>query len=76
DLSTSYTAYLRDGEPDVFTPGTATSGWREARRTTRRAGFSYQYIDQPLSGATFAPLGLRTEDGGALVFFSSKHFER
>ncbi|MEW1611635.1 MULTISPECIES: hypothetical protein [unclassified Streptomyces] len=76
DLSTAYTQYLEKGTPDVFTPGTATSGWRETRRTTRRAGFSYQYVDQPLADGSFGPLGLRTEDGGALVFFSSKHFER
>ncbi|MEW2066048.1 hypothetical protein [Streptomyces sp. NPDC007346] len=76
DLSIAYTEYLQKGTPDVFAPGVATSQWRETRRTTRRAGFSYQYIDQPLSGSTFGPLALRTEDGGALVFFSSKHFER
>ncbi|MFC9173335.1 MULTISPECIES: hypothetical protein [Streptomyces] len=76
DLSTAYTQYLQRGTPDVFAPGTATSGWRETRRTTRRPGFSFQYVDQPLSGGAFGPLGLRTEDGGALVFFSSRHFER
>ncbi|MFG3528110.1 hypothetical protein ACGF8B_15355 [Streptomyces sp. NPDC047917] len=76
DLSTQYTQYLQKGAPDVFAPGSATSGWRETRRTTRRAGFSYQYIDQPLDGGSFGPLGLATDDGGALVFFSSKHFER
>ncbi|MGW1429429.1 hypothetical protein ACWD6K_12535 [Streptomyces sp. NPDC002431] len=76
DLSAQYTEYLQKGSPDVFAPGTATSGWRETRRTTRQAGFSYQYIDQPLDSGAFAPLGLETEDGGALVFFSSKHFER
>lgn len=76
DLSTTYTGYLKDGEPDVFAPGSTTSGWRETRRTTRRAGFSYQYVDRPLDSGTYAPLGLATEDGGALVFFSSKHFER
>ncbi|MFE3899267.1 hypothetical protein ACFXPY_02585 [Streptomyces sp. NPDC059153] len=76
DLGTQYTEYLQKGTPDVFAPGTSTSGWRDARRTTRRAGFSYQYIDQPLDSGTFAPLGLKTDDGGALVFFSSKHFER
>lgn len=76
DLSIAYTEYLQKGTPDVFAPGTATSQWRETRRTTRRAGFSYQYVDQPLGNGTFGPLGLRTEDGGALVFFSSKHFER
>ncbi|MFE3516008.1 hypothetical protein [Streptomyces sp. NPDC059166] len=76
DLSGTYTGYLKEGAPDVFAPGSMTSGWREARRTTRRAGFSYQYDDQRLDSGTFAPLGLTTEDGGALVFFSSKHFER
>ncbi|MFD0021549.1 hypothetical protein [Streptomyces sp. NPDC058382] len=76
DLSKQYTGYLQKGEPDVFTPGPSTSQWRTTRRDTRRAGFSYQYIDQPLDSGAFGPLGLETEDGGALVFFSSKHFER
>ncbi|MFF9347477.1 hypothetical protein [Streptomyces sp. NPDC014734] len=76
DLGTHYTEYLQKGTPDVFAPGSATSGWREARRTAQRPGFSFQYVDQPMDTGTFAPLGLETEDGGALVFFSSKHFER
>ncbi|MBM7438622.1 hypothetical protein JOC24_002027 [Streptomyces sp. HB132] len=76
DLSATYTDYLGEGSPDVFAPGSVTSVWREARKNTRRAGFSYQYVDQALDSGTFAPLGLTTEDGGALVFFSSKHFER
>ncbi|WP_329616642.1 hypothetical protein OG244_29455 [Streptomyces brevispora] len=76
ELSKQYTGYLQKGTPDVFTPGAATSLWRTTRQNTRRAGFSYQYIDQPLTGGAFGPLGLKTEDGGALVFFSSKHFER
>ncbi|WP_326697228.1 hypothetical protein OG909_07730 [Streptomyces sp. NBC_01754] len=75
-LSATYTGYLEKGTPDVFAPSTTTSGWREARENTRRAGFSYQYVDQPLDSGAFAPLGLRTKDGGALVFFTSKHFER
>ncbi|MDQ0984154.1 hypothetical protein [Streptomyces sp. V2I9] len=76
ELSPSYTGYLQSGAPDVFAPSSSTTGWRETRRTTKRPGFTYQYVDQPLSDAAFAPLGLRTEDGGALVFFSSRHFER
>ncbi len=76
DLSATYTAYLQDGTPDVFAPGATTSGWRDARKNSRKAGFSFQYVDQPLASGTFAPLGLTTEDGGALVFFSSRHFER
>lgn len=76
ELSKTYTAYLKEGTPDVFAPGATTSGWRDARKNTRRAGFSYQFDDQALDSGTFAPLGLTTEDGGALVFFSSRHFER
>lgn len=76
DLGTQYTRYLQKGTPDVFAPGSATSQWRDARLNTKRAGFSYQYVDQPLDSGTFAPLGLATENGGALVFFSSKHYER
>ncbi|MEW1887932.1 hypothetical protein [Streptomyces sp. IBSBF 3010] len=76
DLGTRYTQYLQQGAPDVFAPGAATSQWRDARLNTRRAGFSYQYADQPLDGGAYAPLGVATEDGGALVFFSSRHFER
>ncbi|MGW0667648.1 hypothetical protein [Streptomyces sp. NPDC002746] len=76
ELSKQYTDYLQKGTPDVFAPGASTSLWRTTRQNTRRAGFSYQYIDQPLDSGAFGPLGLETEDGGALVFFSSKHFER
>lgn len=76
DLGRQYTEYLQKGTPDVFAPGVSTSAWRDARLNTRRAGFSYQYIDQPLNSGAFGPLGLETADGGALVFFSSKHFER
>ncbi|MFD9500717.1 hypothetical protein [Streptomyces sp. NPDC060035] len=75
-LSGTYTGYLAKGAPDVFASGATTSGWRDARKNTRRAGFSFQYVDQALDTGAFAPLGLTTEDGGALVFFSSKHFER
>ncbi|MEU4260926.1 MULTISPECIES: hypothetical protein [Streptomycetaceae] len=76
ELSTAYTDYLKDGTPDVFAPGATTTGWRDARKNTRRAGFSFQYVDQALDTGMFAPLGLKTQDGGALVFFSSRHFER
>ncbi|MER6119303.1 hypothetical protein [Streptomyces sp. A0642] len=76
DLGAQYTQYLQKGTPDVFAPGTSTSLWRTTRLNTRRAGFSYQYVDQPLNSGAFGPLGVETADGGALVFFSSKHFEQ
>ncbi|MGW2656847.1 hypothetical protein ACWC1D_24720 [Streptomyces sp. NPDC001478] len=76
ELGTTYTGYLQEGTPDVFAPGTSTSAWRAARLNTRRAGFSFQFRDQALDTGTYAPLGVETKDGGALVFFTSKHFER
>jgi hypothetical protein len=35
-----------------------------------------QYIDEPLTNGDYAPLALRTADGGALVFFTTRHFEK
>ncbi|MFD6418488.1 hypothetical protein [Streptomyces sp. NPDC060194] len=75
-LSERYAAYLRDGR-GPFATGSHTSEWRALReRTARRPGRTTQYADQPLTDASYAPLGLRTEDGGALVFFSSRHYEK
>ncbi|MFI6640078.1 hypothetical protein [Streptomyces sp. NPDC050504] len=76
DLSERYAGHLGTGKPDAFAPGTHTTGIRDFRRTHRRAGFSFQYVDQALDTGDFAPLGLATKDGGALVFFSTRHFER
>lgn len=91
-LSKRYTAYLKDGGKDgsggdggiggnaggeQFAPGPYTSEWRSQRDTNAsRPGLARQYIDEPLESGDFAPLGLRTKDGGALVFFSSRHFEK
>ncbi|MFI1012531.1 hypothetical protein [Streptomyces sp. NPDC020965] len=77
DLGEDYTAYLRTGEPEYFADGPHTSGWRDSRRkAANRPGKSTQYIDQPLDTGEYAPLGLTTEDGGALVFFTVRNFER
>ncbi|MFE9553298.1 hypothetical protein ACFYOD_07420 [Streptomyces sp. NPDC006703] len=77
DLSADYASYLQDGKPPVFADGQHTSGWREARRKNAvSSGRITQFIDQPLTDGDFAPLGLRTADGQALVFFSTRHFER
>ncbi|WP_329404529.1 hypothetical protein [Streptomyces melanogenes] len=77
DLSESYVAYLRTGRPEAFAPGPHTTQWRELRKKNAvRPGLSTQYVDQPLDSGDFAPLALRTRDGGALVFFASRHFER
>ncbi|MFE3327392.1 hypothetical protein [Streptomyces sp. NPDC059176] len=77
DLSEEYAAYLQSGKPDHFAPGPETTGWREEReRNLKRAGLTTQYVDQPLDTGDFAPLGLATEDGGALVFFALRYFDR
>ncbi|WP_228977326.1 hypothetical protein [Streptomyces sp. DH12] len=77
DLSRDYAAYLRTGEPKVFAAGPHTSGLRENRaRIADRPGLALQFADQALDSGPFAPVGLVTEDGGALVFFSSRFHER
>ncbi|MEZ7006165.1 hypothetical protein [Streptomyces sp. AD55] len=75
-LSEGYAAYLRDGGSG-FADGVHTSTWRQTRaKRTTRPGLVTQYIDEALTEGDHAPLALRTEDGGALVFFASRHFEK
>ncbi|CAM5292098.1 Lipoprotein OS=Streptomyces tendae OX=1932 GN=GUR47_11085 PE=4 SV=1 [Streptomyces tendae] len=76
DLSKDYTTYLRDGGK-AFADGVHTSSWRALReKRSIRPGLVTQYIDEPLANGDYAPLALRTKDGGALVFFTSRHFEK
>ncbi|MFC7309783.1 hypothetical protein ACFQVC_36905 [Streptomyces monticola] len=76
DLSQEYVSYLKDGG-ETFAPGALTSGWRtEREKNAKRLGLATQYIDESQNAGDFAPAGLRTEDGGALVFFSTRHFEK
>ncbi|MET8689609.1 hypothetical protein ABZV77_35945 [Streptomyces sp. NPDC004732] len=76
DLGEEYTSYLKSGG-DGFEPGDHTTRWKAYRdRNGQRAGLAVQYIDEPQNGGAFAPLGLRTADGGALVFFSTHHYEK
>ncbi|MEW1602001.1 hypothetical protein [Streptomyces sp. NPDC093808] len=76
ELSQKYATYLKDGG-DGFADGPHTSGWRDTRRKQSvRPGLATQYIDEPLVNGDYAPLALRTADGGALVFFTTRHFEK
>ncbi|MFE9447891.1 hypothetical protein [Streptomyces sp. NPDC006739] len=76
DLSKDYAAYLKSGGR-TFADGPHTSGWRADRaRDARRPGLVRQYIDQPLTSGDYAPLALRLADGGALVFFTTHHYEK
>ncbi|WP_435057521.1 hypothetical protein [Streptomyces sp. bgisy060] len=77
DLGKEYVAYLRDGKPATFAPGAHTTEWRAQRqKAAQRPGMATQYVDQVTDRGDFAPLGLRTRDGGALVFFATRYFER
>ncbi|MFF7131302.1 MULTISPECIES: hypothetical protein [unclassified Streptomyces] len=74
DLSKDYTNYLKSGG-DVFKDGSHTSVWRADRaKDAIRPGLATQYIDEPLANDAYAPLALRTKDGGALVFFATHHY--
>ncbi|MGB8944471.1 MAG: hypothetical protein WCD21_30205 [Streptomyces sp.] len=76
DLGEEYTTYLKSGG-DTFAPGDHTSTWKAFRdKNTKRRGIAVQYIDEPRNDGTFAPVGLRTQDGGAMVFFSTHHYEK
>lgn len=76
DLSKDYTTYLKNGG-DTFAPGAHTSQWREEReKDADRPGLATQYIDEPLTDGDYAPLALRTKDGGALVFFTTRYYEK
>ncbi|MFH8792922.1 hypothetical protein [Streptomyces sp. NPDC017941] len=75
-LSGTYADYLRSGG-DTFAPGPHTSQWKAARdRSKKRPGLAVQYLDRPRNEGSFAPVGLRTKDGGALVFFTTHHYEK
>ncbi|GEB61175.1 putative lipoprotein [Streptomyces gardneri] len=77
DLGAQYVAYLQDGKPGPYTAGPHTSLWREERQKgAKRPGLATQYIDRVADQGDFAPLGLRTKDGGAFVFFATRYFER
>ncbi|MEV7438403.1 hypothetical protein [Streptomyces griseoviridis] len=76
ELSKRYATYLKEGGAG-FTAGAHTSGWRAQRaKTAKRPGLATQYIDEPMSGDAYAPLALRTVDGGALVFFTTRRYEK
>jgi hypothetical protein len=75
-LSSAYVRYLQDGG-DEFAPGPQTSARREARKkSASQPAARTEYADQPAQPPQYAPYGLRTGDGGALVFFASYHQTR
>ncbi|GGZ10734.1 hypothetical protein [Streptomyces poonensis] len=81
-LGKAYVEYMDsaddgDSAGGAFAPGRYTSEWRtERRKNESKPGLARQYIDEPLTGGAYAPVGLRTKDGGALVFFATRHYEK
>ena len=76
-LSKAYTRYLQDDSSAAFAPGTHTTGQRAQReRQMKRENVRNEYADQAARPPQFTPFGLRTKDGGALVFFSSLHHHK
>lgn len=77
EVGDEYISYLKDGKPEHFAAGPHTDEWRGIReKNAKLPGLTIQYSDQPLATGDFAPLGLAAKDGGALVFFAIKYFER
>ncbi|MEU6435023.1 hypothetical protein ABZ874_11905 [Streptomyces albidoflavus] len=75
-LSEEYAGFLGEGG-ELFADGQHTSSWRAQREENAdRPGRTTQWVDQPLDKGDFAPLALRTEDGGAMVLFATRHFEK
>ncbi|MGW0707985.1 hypothetical protein ACWD4G_18865 [Streptomyces sp. NPDC002643] len=76
ELPDKYVTYLAQ-DSAIFADGPYTSEERTQRqRNSERPGIVRQYIDEALTNGDYAPLGLRTEDGGALVFFTMRHYEK
>jgi hypothetical protein len=75
-LSRTYAAYLKNGGK-TFADGRYTSALRaDRRKEAEKPGLVRQFIDEPLTHGAYAPLALRTADGGALVFFTTHHYEK
>jgi hypothetical protein len=74
-LSAAYSSYLQSGTgAQDFAPGGSTTQLRADRGKRARTRDSVtQYADQADSSGDFAPAALRTADGGALVFFGTRH---
>lgn len=76
EVSGAYAAYLETGE-GPFAEGFATTEQLDARKKRLRTPtFWTQYADQAAQAPRYAPVALRTRDGGALVFFAAHHTQK
>ncbi|MFE7654787.1 hypothetical protein ACFU6M_18115 [Streptomyces bottropensis] len=75
-LPDKYVTYLKE-DSALFADGPYTSEERaERRRNATKPGLARQFIDEALTNGDYAPAGLRTTDGGALVFFTTRHYQK
>ncbi|MEB8342740.1 hypothetical protein [Streptomyces endophyticus] len=76
DMGKKYIQYLKKGG-DGYAPGLHTTRWRQTReKIDSRPGLTTQFIDESLNSGDYAPVALRTENGGALVFFTTRRYEK
>ncbi|WP_345944936.1 hypothetical protein SALCHL_001880 [Streptomyces albus subsp. chlorinus] len=77
ELSKRYTRYLQEGAGDDFAAGPHTTVQRERRKKEmKRTSVRNEFADQPAQPPQYPPFALRTRDGGALVFFASRHHHK
>lgn len=75
-LPDRYVTYLKE-DSALFADGPYTSEERSRRRlNAEKPGLARQYVDEALTNGDYAPVGLRTTDGGALVFFTTRHYQK
>ncbi len=73
-LSKAYTTYLGRRAGEKFAEGDATSGLLGQRaKDQQQQNVRTEYADLPAEPSQYPPFALRTEDGGAVVFFTSHH---
>lgn len=76
ELPDKYVTYLQQ-DSALFADGPFTSEERaERRQNAAKPGLARQYIDEALTNGDYAPVGLRTTDGGALIFFTTRHYQK
>ncbi|MER6158655.1 hypothetical protein ABT147_24395 [Streptomyces sp. NPDC001868] len=75
-LPDRYVTYLKE-DSALFADGPYTSEERSRRQqNARKPGLARQYLDEALTNGDYAPVGLRTTDGGALVFFTTRTYQK
>jgi hypothetical protein len=76
ELSAGYAGYLQE-EEGPFVDGPFTTGILEGRDTENSdPAYEMHYQDEEATEREYAPVAVRTADGGAMVMFTTHHFDR